>query len=186
MTNEHHGTGKRWVLAWLVFGLLTAYEVGALAMRANNDWGAVLSLAFLVGSVASLSVLALRAIHHAHPAKLHTPIAISLLVLLACLWALYGSGAPAGCTPTLVFAAVNSGACLFASGAALAAAWRRSRLHEAHMAEVHAQRERQRRLEGVRAESAALASAAANAGDGGPLGPDSDFVLPARPKWEES
>lgn len=186
VNDQEQGTSKGWLLAWLVFGLLAAYEVGALAMRAGGDWNAVLSLAFLVGSVASLSILALGALRLARPAKLYAPIAISLVALLGSLWMLYGHGVPAGWITTAMFGIAYSAICLLASGAAAVAAWRRRRANEARLAEAHAERERRRRLEGVRAETSVLAAAAANSGENDPLGPDSDFVLPTRPKWEES
>jgi hypothetical protein len=39
-------------------------------------------------------------------------------------------------------------------------------------------------MEGIRAQTAALAAAASSEHD--TPGPDSDFTLPSRPKWEES
>lgn len=185
MNNQEQGTSVGWLLAWLIFGLLAAREIGALAMRAGGDWGALLSLAFLVGSVASLSMLAMGAMRLARPSRTYAPIVISLLALLGCLWALYGgNGAVVGVT-TAMFGAVYSASCLVAAAATMAVAWRKRRAHEAHLAQAHAERDRRRRLEGVRAETAALA-AAANLDEGDPSGPDSDFVLPTRPKWEES
>ena len=45
-------------------------------------------------------------------------------------------------------------------------------------------------MDGVRAETSALMAAAAAASidtdENDPLGPEGDFVLPSRPKWEES
>ena len=187
MNNEAPGTSKRWLLAWLVFGLLAAWEVGALAMRADGDWGAVLSLAYLFASAMSLAIVALRAIRHVRPAKLFAPIALSLLMLLACLVALYGIGLPAHWITTGMFGVAYSLICLAASSAALVVAWRRHSLHQTHLGQAHAERERMHRLESVRVESAPLAAAGAKRElDLDPLGPDGDFVLPSRPKWEES
>ena len=42
-------------------------------------------------------------------------------------------------------------------------------------------------MDGVRAETSALmAAATVRTDDDDPLGPEGDFVLPSRPKWEES
>ena len=185
VNNEAPGTSKRWLLAWLVFGLLAAWEVGALAMRAGGDWGAVLSLAYLFTSAMSLAIVALRAIRHLRPGRLFAPIALSLFALLTCAGALYGIGVPSRWITTAMFGIAYSAICLVASCVALAVAWRRHRVHETHLARAQADRERMRRLESVRVESASLAAAAAPRGVG-PLGSDGDFVLPSRPKWEES
>ncbi|MBS0454361.1 MAG: hypothetical protein JSS14_23935 [Proteobacteria bacterium] len=190
MNDQEQGTGIGWLLAWLVFGLLTALEAGALAMRAGGEWGALYSLAFLVCGLVCLGVLLFGAIAHARPAKTYAPIAISLLVLLGCLWGLYGRGESASGITTALFGAAYSTICLLAGLLALAIAGRKRRANEQRLAEANAERDRRRRLEGVRAESSALAAAAAaaaaNADGSDPLGPDSDFVLPSRPKWEES
>lgn len=155
-------------------------------MRAGGDWAAVLSLAFLVASIAGLSIVAMRAMRQARPARLYTPLAISLVALLACLWTLYGGGTQSGWITTAMFGTVYSTICLLASAAALAVAWRRRHAKQVRMAEAQAERERHRRLEGIRAESSALAAAATRSGEDDSLGSDSDFVLPARPKWEDS
>ena len=154
-------------------------------MRAGGDWGAVLSLAYLFCSSMSLSIVALRAIRHVRPAKLYAPIALSLLFLLACLGALYVIGIPPTWITTAMFGAAYSAICLVASCIAMVVAARRHHAHETHMANATAERERMRRLESVRVETAPLAAAAA-ASDAESLGSDSHFVLPARPKWEES
>lgn len=178
---------KGWLLAWLVFGVLAAYEVGALAMRLDGGWGAVLSPVFLLGSVGSLSVLALRAIRHAQPRNLSAPLAVLLLALLACLWLLYGSGVPAQWVTAVVFGAAYSIVCLLVSCAAMVAAWRRRRAHQARLAELHVQRDRHQRLEGLAESAALLTAVAASADESESLGADSDyFALPTRPKWEES
>ena len=182
---ELHGTSKRWLLAWLVFGLLAAWEVGALAMRAGGDLGAVLSLTYLFCSSMSLGIVALRAIRHVRPAKLYAPIALSLLFLLGCVGALYVIGIPPGWITTAMFGAAYSAICLIASCIALGVAARLHRVHETHLVKATEERERMRRLESVRVETASLAAAAA-ASDAEPLGSDTDFVLPSRPKWEES
>ena len=185
MNNTEQGTSKHWLLAWLAFGLLAAWEVGALAMRADGDWGAVLSLVYLFASAMSLAIVALRAVRHLRPARLFAPVVLSLIALLACLSALYGIGVPPRWITTTMFGVAYSAICLVASCVALAVAWRRRHVHETHLARAQAERERMRRLESVRVESASLAAAAA-ASDVEPLGSDGDFVLPSRPKWEES
>lgn len=186
VNDEDEGTGKGWLLAWLIAGLLAAHEVGALAMRADGDWGAVLSLAFLVVSIAGLGFLAAGAIRRAQPARLRAPALISFVALLGCLWALYGGSIHSGWTTTVMFGVLYSAACLLAGGTAMAVAWRRRRAHDARLAEARSDRDRHRRLEGIRTESSMLAAAAVSPEESDPLGPDSDFTLPARPRWEDS
>ncbi|MBS0339934.1 MAG: hypothetical protein JSS56_05375 [Proteobacteria bacterium] len=161
-----------------------------MAMQAGGEWGALLSLAFLVGGLACLGVLLAGAARHARPAKTYAPVAISFVALLGCLWALYGRGEGASGVTMALFGAAFSAICLLAGLVALAFARRRRRANEERLAAANAERDRRRRLEGVRAETSALAAAAAaaaaNSGESDPLGPDGDFVLPSRPKWEES
>lgn len=174
-----------WVLAWLIFGLLAAYEAGELAMHASNEWGSMRALAYLLGSIASLCVIGVRAIRRPAPSKLRAPIAFSLAALLACFWALYGAGHSTGWTTTAMFGAAYSLGCLLASCVAWLIAWRRHRVHDQHVAQAHADHDRQRRMERIRAQTSALAAAAAHR-EHDPLGAESDFELPARPKWEDS
>lgn len=174
-----------WVLAWLIFGLLAAYEAGELAMHASNEWGSMRALAYLLGSVVSLCVIAAHAIRRPAPSKLRAPIAFSLAALLACFWALYGSGQATSWTTAAMFGAAYSLGCLVACCVLWLLAWRRHRVHHEHVAQAHADHDRNRRMESIRAQTSALAAAAANS-EHDPLGADSDFELPARPKWEDS
>jgi hypothetical protein len=184
---QQQGSGISWLLAWLIFGLLAAREVGALAVRAGGDWGALLSLAFLVGSVGCLSVLLAGATRNARPTRALAPTLVSLLALLGCLWALYGPGEPTGSITTLLFGLAYSTLCLVAGLVSLAVARHRYRANEARIADARAEHERRRRMDGVRAETSALmAAATVRTDDDDPLGPEGDFVLPSRPKWEES
>ncbi|MGR4869153.1 hypothetical protein ACIPRI_09840 [Variovorax sp. LARHSF232] len=167
-----------WLYVWLIFGLLTAYEAGELAMHAGGDWAPVRALAYLAGSVTGLGVIALAAVRHARPGKLGLLMAISLLALVLCLWGLYGRGHSAGWVATALFGVVYLLACLALGGVAMFLAWRRQRANDERTALAKVERERHGRLERMRAEAAATLD--------DPLGPDSDFVLPARPKWEEN
>ena len=159
-------------------------------MRAGGDWGALLSLAFLVGSVGCLSVLLAGATRNARPTRALAPTLVSLLALLGCLWALYGPGEPTGSITAFLFGLAYSALCLVAGLVALAVARHRHRANEARIADARAEHERRRRMDGVRAETSALMAAAAAASidtdENDPLGPEGDFVLPSRPKWEES
>jgi hypothetical protein len=167
-----------WLYVWLVFGLLAAYEAGELALHAGGDWAPVRALAYLAGSVAGLAVMTMAAVRHAQPAKVRPLMAIALLVLLLCLWALYGSGHTAAWVATALFGATYALACLGAGGLALFLAWRRQRVNHERIALAKVERERQGRLERMRAEAAAAPD--------DPLGSEGDFVLPSRPKWDET
>lgn len=169
-----------WLLVWLVFGALAAYESGALAMRAGE--GDAWVLLYAAGSLAAFFVLAVRAVSNARTGGLRILVIISLLALLACLWTIYGNGDLSAWVTTAMFGVAYSGFCLVVGAVLLAIAWRRRHAMQVHVAEEHAQRDRQRRMEGLRAESAALTAQA----DNDSLGPDSDFTLPSRPKWEDS
>ena len=168
-----------WLFAWLIFGLLAAYEVGELAMHGGSEWTPIRAIAWLVGSMTSLVVIAQGAVRRARVLRLL--LGLSLLGLAGCLWALYGSGHTAGWVTTAMAGAAYLLACLLVGGAAMFLGWRRQAANEERVAVARVERERQGRLERVRAETASLASAA----DDG-LGADSDFVLPARPKWDDS
>ena len=176
-----------WLVAWLVFGLLAAFEAGAIAMHASSEWGAMLALVCLGVSIAALCVLAVRAMRHGRPAGLRWPLLISIVALAGCLWALYGDDDSTSWVTTAMFGTAYSGACLIASGVAMVFAWRRNRAHEARMAQIRAERERNRRMDSIRPEASARGAGAAARGDGEhDLGADGDFVLPSRPKWEDS
>ncbi|HSV58476.1 MAG TPA: hypothetical protein VLJ19_06215 [Variovorax sp.] len=172
-----------WLFAWLIFGLLAAYEVGELAMHAGSEWTPIRAIAFLVGSMTSLVVIAQGAVRRARPRDLRSLLGLSLLGLAGCLWALYGSGHTAGWVTTAMAGAAYLLGCLLVGGAAMFLGRRRQAANEERVALARVERERQSRLERVRAEPAPLASA--SAADNG-LGADSDFVLPARPKWDDS
>jgi hypothetical protein len=169
-----------WLIAWLGFGLLAAYEVGELAMHSGGEWSSVRSILYLLCSMGSFGVMAQRAVRDARPGLLRPLMAISLLGFAACAWALYGNGHTAGWVTTALAGAGYLLICLLAGGLALFLAWRRQRANEERLALARVERERQGRLERIRAEAAALAR------DGEDDGADSDFVLPARPKWDES
>jgi len=175
-----------WLMAWLIFGLLAAYEAGEIAMHASSEWGAMLALICLGVSIAALCVLAVRAMRNGKPARLRGPLLISLAALAGCLWALYGDDESVDWVTTAMFGTVYSAACLVTSGVAMVLAWRRHRAHEARMAQVRAERERNRRMDSIRAETSVLAAAAVARGDTDDFGADGDFVLPSRPKWEDS
>ena len=182
-----------WLLAWLIFGVLAAREVGALAAHAGGDWDDLLSLAFLVGSVACLSVLLIGAVRHARPARAFAPSVVSFLLLFVCLWALYGpEEARSSSISTFLFGLAYSTICLATGLVALVVARHKRRAKDARIAEAHAEREWRRRMDGMRSETsapmaaAAAAAAAPSTDESDPLGPDGDFVLPSRPKWEES
>jgi len=172
-----------WLLSWLVFGLLAAYESGGLAMNAGGDWGPIRVLAYIVISLASLGVIAWRAMTAGKPGRLRPLWLLSLVALAVCLWDLYGTRA-GGWVTVAMFGTAYSILCLLAASVAMVLAWRRHRVHEAHKAHEAMQRERHRRMDSIRAETLPLAAAAGV--DADPMGIDSDFALPARPKWEES
>lgn len=172
-----------WLLCWLIFGLLAAYEAGGLAMNAGGDWGPIRALAFVVASVLGLGVIAWRAIVSGRPSRLRWVWLLSVAVLAVCLWDLYGSGTGSWVTVAM-FGTAYSLLCLLAASVAMFLAWRRHRAHEAHKAHEMSQRERHRRMDGIRAHAMPLSTAAR--GDPDPLDVDSDYTLPARPKWEES
>lgn len=165
-----------WLLAWLIFGLLAAYEVGELAMHAGSDWTPMRAIAWLVASMTCLVVIAQGAVRRAHRRELRALLGVSLLGLAGCLWGLYGGGV-VGWVATAMAGAAYLLACLLIGGAALFLAWRRQAAHAERLALARIENERERRLERIRAES----SAAVEGSD-----PDSDFALPARPKWEEN
>jgi hypothetical protein len=167
-----------WLYVWLVFGLLAAYEAGELAMHAGGDWAPVRALAYLAASVAGLGVTTLAAVRHAVPGKVWPLMAIALLALMLCLWGLYGSGRTAAWVASALFGAAYALACLAAGGLAIFLARRRQRVYHERIAVAKVERERQGRLERMRAEAAAAPDDA--------LGSDGDFVLPSRPKWEET
>ena len=169
-----------WLLAWLVFGLLAGYESGALAMRTGSS--DALALVYGACSLGAFFVLAVRAVSNARPGGLRALVFISLIALLACLWAIYGDGDRSDWVTTAMFGIAYSGFCLVVGSIVMTVAWRRRRAKEVHVVEEHAQRDRRRRMEGIRAETAALTSQADKDG----FGPDSDFTLPSRPKWDDS
>ncbi len=167
-----------WLYVWLIFGLLAAYEAGELALHASGAWAPVLALAYLAGSVTGLAIISMDAVRLVRPGRMRFLMAISLLALLLCLWGLYGSGHSAGWVATALFGAVYTLACLALGGLAMFLAWRRQRTQDERIALARVERERLGRLERMRVEAAAALDE--------PIGPDSDFVLPARPKWEEN
>lgn len=171
-----------WLLSWLIFGLLAAYESGGLAMNAGGDWGAIRVLAYIVISLASLGVIAWRAVGAGKPSRLRSLWLLSLAALALCLWGLYGRTG-GGWVTVAMFGIAYSVLCLLAASVAMFLAWRRHKAHEARVAHEMMQRERHRRMDSIRAQTMPVAAAA---GDQDPLGVDSDFTLPARPKWEES
>ena len=173
-----------WLLGWLIFGLLAAYESGELALNGGGEWGPVRALGFLLLSAIGLGVIAWRAVAHARPSALRAVWLISLLALAVSLWRLYGGPAGNWVTAAL-FGAAYAALCLLAATVSMFIAWRRHRAHEARVAHARAERDRQHRMDGVRAQGAALTTASAGL-DADGLDADGDFVLPSRPKWEES
>ena len=173
-----------WLLGWLIFGLLAAYESGGLAMNAGGDWGPIRAIAFLVASATGLGVILWRAVASGRPAKLRAVWILSIVALAACLWRLYGSNA-SGWVTIALFGIVYSLLCLLAGAVGTVMAWRRHRAHGARVAHEMSERARHRRMDSLRADMAPPAAAMAGS-DQDLLGPDSDFTLPARPKWEES
>ena len=167
-----------WLYVWLVFGMLAAYEAGELAMHDGSGWAPVRALAYLAASVAGLGMTTMAAVRQAQPAKVRPLMGIALLTLLLCLWGLYGSGHTAAWVASALFGAAYALACLAAGGLAIFLAWRRQRVYDERVALARVERERQGRLERMHAESAAAPD--------DPLGPDGDFVLPSRPKWDEN
>lgn len=173
-----------WLLGWLIFGLLAAYESGELALNGGGEWGPVRALGYLLLSAIALGLIAWRAMAHSRPSALRAAWVISLLAVILSLWRLYG-GAAGNWVTAAMFGAAYATLCLLAATVCMLIAWRRHRAHEARMAHARSERERQHRMDSVRARGAALAATAASA-DPDSLDADGDFVLPSRPKWEES
>ena len=172
-----------WLFAWLIFGLLAAYEVGGLAMHAGSEWTLIGAIVFAVASMTSLVVIVQGAVRRARPRELRPVLGLSLLGFAGCLWGLYGSGHSAAWVTTAMAGAAYLLVCLLVGGAGMFLGWRRRAAGEERVVLARFEKERQNRLERIRAETAGLITV--NPADDG-LGPDSDFVLPTRPKWDEN
>jgi len=166
-----------WLAAWFAFGLLAAYEAGEIALHSGGDGAPIRSLAYLVCSAGALTVIGGRAIRSAQPKAMRSPLALSLLALAVCLW---GLGQDSGWVTAAMAGAAYMLVCLVIGGVVAFLAWRRLVAQEEQLALTRIERERQTRLERIRAETVALAST-----QEADLDANGDFTLPARPKWDD-
>lgn len=164
-----------WLIAWLAFGMLAAYELSGLSARTGG--GPALAIFYGAAGLGGIVMLVRRAVRRAHPAQLLAPFGLGLLGVALSTWLLHRRAVPPNWTGTFVMAAIflALSSCVVSIGAIVA--WRRREAVRDRRNRVIRESERQRLLE--RDPSSPLNRLVAELDD--PPFEDEADLLPPRP-----
>jgi hypothetical protein len=125
-----------WLFLWLAFGLLTAYEVGELALRGDAEVGLILALlAALVALAALLAIVVGAARRHA-PREILPALVVSGVWFGICVWFIYGLGQKPQAVPHLAAGALFLALSFFVSFVGLLVAGYRLAVYRQQLALV--------------------------------------------------